>query len=85
MFLGLTFQVWQIQIEGKEEFGNHLVVQWLELCAFTIKGPGSISGWGTKSHKPCGKKNKNKQTNKKKTKRERERELYLIRSEASLH
>ena len=48
MFLGLTFQVWQIQIEGKEEFGNHLVVQWLELCAFTAKGPGLVPGQGTK-------------------------------------
>ena len=29
--------------------GNSLVVQeWLGLCAFTDKGPGSIPGWGTK-------------------------------------
>ena len=28
--------------------GDILVVQWLELCIFTAKGPGSIPGWGTK-------------------------------------
>ena len=27
---------------------NSLVVQWLELCAFTAKGPGSLPGWGAK-------------------------------------
>ena len=28
--------------------GNSLEVEWLELCPFTSKGPGSIPGWGTK-------------------------------------
>ena len=28
--------------------GNSLVVQWLGLCVFTAKGPGSIPGQGTK-------------------------------------
>ena len=28
--------------------GNSLVVQWLQMHAFTAKGPGSISGWGDK-------------------------------------
>ena len=27
---------------------NSLVVQWLRLCTFTAKGPGSIPGQGTK-------------------------------------
>ena len=27
---------------------NSLAVQWLGLCAFTAKGPGSTPGWGTK-------------------------------------
>ena len=32
----------------KKSAGDILVVQWLELCIFTAKGPGSIPGWGTK-------------------------------------
>ena len=28
--------------------GNSLLVQWLGLCAFTAKDPGSIPGQGTK-------------------------------------
>ena len=32
----------------KSFLGNSLVVQWLELGAFTAKGVGSITGWGTK-------------------------------------
>ena len=28
--------------------GNSLVVQWLGLCALTVKGPGSIPSQGTK-------------------------------------
>ena len=28
--------------------GSSLAVQWLEFCAFTAEGPGSILGWGTK-------------------------------------
>ena len=28
--------------------GNSLAVQWLGLCTFTTKGPGSIPVWGTK-------------------------------------
>lgn len=28
--------------------GNSLVVQWSGLSAFTVKGPGSIPGWGNK-------------------------------------
>ena len=28
--------------------GNSLVVQWLGLCTFTAKGPGSVPGRGTK-------------------------------------
>ena len=27
---------------------NSLVIQWLELCTFTAKGPGSVPGRGTK-------------------------------------
>ena len=27
--------------------GNSLEVQWLELCAVTAEGTGSIPGWGT--------------------------------------
>ncbi|TEA37944.1 hypothetical protein DBR06_SOUSAS37410008, partial [Sousa chinensis] len=27
-----------------------LVVQWLRLCAPNAGGPGSIPGWGTRSH-----------------------------------
>ena len=37
--------------KGRElnlDLGNSLAVQWLGLCAFTDKGPSSISGWGTK-------------------------------------
>ena len=29
--------------------GNSLAVQWLGLCAFTVVGPGSIPGQGTKT------------------------------------
>lgn len=29
-----------------------LAVQWLELCTFSAKGPGSIPVWGTKIPKP---------------------------------
>ena len=29
-------------------FGNSLVIQWLELHDFTVKGPGSLHGQGTK-------------------------------------
>ena len=32
----------------KSEDRNFLVVQWLGLSALTARGPGSISGWGTK-------------------------------------
>ena len=28
--------------------GNSLAVQWLGLCTFTVKGPGSIPDQGTK-------------------------------------
>ena len=28
--------------------GNSLIVQWLGLCTFTRRDPGSILGWGTK-------------------------------------
>ena len=31
-----------------KSIGNSMVVQWLQLCAFTANGPGSIPGWGTK-------------------------------------
>ena len=31
---------------------NSLVVQWLELWAFTAKGTGSIHGWEIRSCKP---------------------------------
>ena len=34
--------------------GNSLMVQWLEFCAFTAEGTGSISGWGAKIHRPHG-------------------------------
>ena len=27
---------------------NSLVIQWLGLCVFTLKGRGSAPGWGTK-------------------------------------
>ena len=33
----------------KSKLGNSLVVQWLELCAFTAEGTSSIPGSGTKS------------------------------------
>ena len=33
---------------SKNSQGSSLVVQWLELCAFTAKGLGAIPGWGTK-------------------------------------
>ena len=49
-------------------FGNSLVVQWLGLHAFTAKGPGSISGQGTKipqaSRRGQNQKNNTKQKNK---------------------
>ena len=32
----------------KRKFRNSLEVQWLELHAFTAKGPGSVPGWGAK-------------------------------------
>ena len=32
----------------KKSTGDIPVVQWLEHCIFTAKGPGSIPGWGTK-------------------------------------
>ena len=35
--------------------GNSLVVQWLELCAFTAKGAGSIPGRGIKIPQATGK------------------------------
>ena len=37
---------------------NSLVPQWLGLCAFTAKDPGSIPGWETKISQPaqCGQK-----------------------------
>ena len=31
------------------QVGSSLAVQWLGLLAFTAMGPGSISGWGTKT------------------------------------
>ena len=31
----------------EREAGSSLVVQWLELCAFTAKGTGSVPGQGT--------------------------------------
>ena len=34
--------------------GNSLAVQWLGLCALTAKGPHSIPGQGTRSHKLHG-------------------------------
>ena len=33
---------------NKQDPGNSLAVQWLVLCTFTAKSPGSIPGWGTK-------------------------------------
>ena len=35
---------------------NSLVVQWLRLCVFSARGPGSIPGWGTKTSQvtQCG-------------------------------
>ena len=37
---------------------NSLVLQWLGLCAFTAKDPGSIPSWETKISQPaqCGQK-----------------------------
>ena len=32
----------------KKSTGDIPVVQWLEHCIFTAKGPGSIPGWGIK-------------------------------------
>ena len=43
--------------------GNSPVVQWLGLCTFTAKGPGSIPGWGTKIPQAmrCGQRKKKNQ------------------------
>ena len=41
---------------------NSLVVQWLELWAFTAKGTGSIHGWEIRSCKPWYNKKKKKKT-----------------------
>ena len=43
--------------------GSSLVVQWLELCAVTPEGPGSVPGWGTKIPQAAwhSQKRKNKQ------------------------
>ena len=30
--------------------GTCLVVQWVRICAPNAGGPGSIPGWGTRSH-----------------------------------
>ena len=38
----------QIHLFKKAILGNSLVVRWLELCAFTAEGAGSIPGQGTK-------------------------------------
>ena len=40
--------------------GNSLAIQWLALRAFTARGPGSVSGWGTKIPQAiwCGQKEK---------------------------
>ena len=42
MFKGLT--------EKEELIGIPLVVHWLRLHASNAGGPGSIPGWGTRSH-----------------------------------
>ena len=48
-FLTLFFNLFARNYHKKiTKRGNSLVVQWLGLCAFTAKGLGSISGWGTK-------------------------------------
>ena len=38
--------------------GTSLVVQWLRICISTAGGPGSIPGWGIRSHMPLLKSNK---------------------------
>ena len=42
------------------QWGNYLVVQWLELYTLTAKGPGSVPGWGIKIPQAaqCGQINK---------------------------
>ena len=45
--------------------GNSLAVQWLELCAFTAKGPGfNPQSRNLRSHKPCGMAKKKKEKKK---------------------
>jgi len=41
------------------------MVQWLAICAFTVKGTGSIPGWGTMIPQARQPKNKNKLKEKK--------------------
>ena len=46
----------------RNDSGNSLAVQWLELRAFTAEGPGSIPSWGTGIPQAmwCGQKNQKK-------------------------
>ena len=39
---------WHEENTKRDNPRNFLAVQWFGLCAFTAKGPASISGWGTK-------------------------------------
>ena len=41
-----------------------VVVQWLGLHSLTVKGPGSVSGWGTKIPQAAQCSQKNPKTNK---------------------
>ena len=36
----------------QREMGHSLLAQWLGLCAFTAKDPGSTPGWELRSHNP---------------------------------
>ena len=53
-----------IKKKKKDKIGNSLVVQWLGLCAFALKGPGSMLSLSRaqvqflvgelRLYKPCG-------------------------------
>ena len=45
--------------------GNALAVQWLELCAFTTRGMGSVPGQGTKILQALWRSQKKKKLNRK--------------------
>ena len=41
-------------INKTSKYGTPLMIQWLGLHIFIAESPGSIPGWGTRSHKLHG-------------------------------